>query len=523
MKRIILLFIIKVSIIMSNNLQKKNMEIEKNIITVDGLSDEYIDKKKQIEEAYSEIIIQYIDAIKNDYYLDIHRTDEKLFRKKFGSDFNQKLLLDLWVLDYNQYDFQVLYAIKDIDHNGIPELFIGSSNGIDKVNIYDVYTFNGIKAVNPFDELFSENYDFGYRNCLYLYADGILVELWRTGGFHYGWRFYQIAPDGYHIELLDNISNYTKHEGEVYYYFYTDELPNQSADYFDDKYEVSYEQYSQVLDKYTGRGEEKIFWNKVYDMKEANMEEVQLKEKLERDIDHTMDSHIEENHEELRQINLKKLNSYYEKKDKLKNAYEELIDAYLEAVKNNFYQELKERDMKSYEMQLQPYLSRQVMEDSALYKEKCYDYRIYFTIKDIDENGIPELLIGVSNGIDGLYFCDMVTFNGEKIIKLFNESDYVYGKKRELFLSSDGIFGFCLDEGEKGLKTEFYKLSSDGWHVEFIESISYRVDNDSGKKVYYRNKNGEYEISHELYSLILEEYQRRTSSDIPRIRKISNK
>ena len=40
----------------------------------------------------------------------------------------------------------------------------------------------------------------------------------------------------------------------------------------------------------------------------------------------------------------------------------------------------------------------------------------------------------------------MLTFNGEKIIKLFDESDYVYGKKRELFLSSDGIFGFWLDK-----------------------------------------------------------------------------
>ena len=63
-------------------------------------------------------------------------------------------MLDLWVLDYNHYDFQVLYALKNIDHNGIPELFIGSSNGIGKVNIYDIYTFNGIRAVNPFDEFF---------------------------------------------------------------------------------------------------------------------------------------------------------------------------------------------------------------------------------------------------------------------------------------------------------------------------------------------------------------------------------
>ena len=177
--------------------------------------------------------------------------------------------------------------------------------------------------------------------------------------------------------------------------------------------------------------------------------------------------------------------------------------------------------MKSYEMRLESYLSRQIMEDSALYKEKCYDYRIYCAANDIDENGIPELLIGASNGINGIYFYDMVTFNGEKIIKLFNESDYVHGRKKELFLSTDGIFVIRSDEGEKGLKTEFYKLSSDGWHVEFIESISCKLDDDSGKKVYYRNKNGEYEISHELYALILKEYPRRSAS--LEIRKISNK
>ena len=258
-------------------------------------------------------------------------------------------------------------------------------------------------------------------------------------------------------------------------------------------------------------------------MEEVNMEEeAQLKEAIERCINSIMDRYIKKSHEELRQINIKKLKAYYEKKGKLKKAYGELIDAYLEAIENNFYQELKERDMKSYEMQLEPYLSRQVMEDSALYKEKCYDYRIYCTIEDIDENGIPELLIGASNGIDGIYFCDMVTFNGEKIIKLFDESDYVYGRKKELFLSTDGIFIIRSDDGEKGLKTEFYKLSSDGWHVEFIESISYKVD-DSGQKDYYRNKNGEYKISWELYSLILEEYPISAVDDNCMIKKVSNK
>ena len=84
-----------------------------------------------------------------------------------------------------------------------------------------------------------------------------------------------------------------------------------------------------------------------------------------------------------------------------------------------------------------------------------------------------------------------LTFNGEKIIKLFDESDYVYGKKRELFLSSDGIFGFWLDKGREGIKTEFYKLSLTGGMLNLLKVFLTKVDDDSGQKVYYRNKNGE--------------------------------
>ena len=49
-------------------------------------------------------------------------------------------------------------------------------------------------------------------------------------------------------------------------------------------------------------------------MEEVSMEKAQLKEKLERDIDRTMDKYLKERHEELRQINLKKLKAYYEKR-----------------------------------------------------------------------------------------------------------------------------------------------------------------------------------------------------------------
>lgn len=518
MMNIILLLIMKIAILSSINLKTSATEVNEKHIVIRELSDEYMDKKNLIEEAYEEIINQYIDAVKNNYYFDVRRTDEELFRKKFGSDFNQKLLLNLWARGSDVYDFQVFYGLKDVDRNGIPELFIGSSNGIHSMIFYNIYTFDGTKAINPFDEIFKDS-DFGYRDYLYLYSGGILAEYWVNSGSNSGWSFYQFKDDGVNIELLDVISHDYNYEGEFCFFQHRDWLSEFYKKDFEGKIRISYKEYAQIYDKYTGGGEDKIFWNKICDMEEVHMEEAQLKEKLEGDIDYTMDILTKESHEELRQINLK---AYYEKKDKIKNAYEELIDTYTEAIKNHFYQELKERDMKSYEIRLGPYLSRQVMEDSALYKEDCYDYRVYCSIKDIDENGIPELFIGVSNGIDGLYYCDMVTFNGEKIIKLFDESDYVYGKKRELFLSSGGILGFWKDEGEKGLTTEFYKLSSDGCHVEFIESLSCKVDDDSGQRVYYRNKNGEYKISFELYTLIVNEYEIKSGDAISDIRKIAN-
>ena len=98
------------------------------------------------------------------------------------------------------------------------------------------------------------------------------------------------------------------------YYYYANELPKQSSEYFNDKCEVSYERYLQIYEKYTSGSEDKISWNKICEMEDVNLEEqVELKEELERDIDYTMDILLKESHEEIRQINLK---AFYEKKIK---------------------------------------------------------------------------------------------------------------------------------------------------------------------------------------------------------------
>ena len=311
---IILLYIMKMVILSSFSLNKADTEVNESHIVIRELSDEYKDKKNQIEDAYGEIINQYIDAVKNNYYFDIRKTNEDLFREKFGPDFNQKLLMNLWARGDNAYDFQVFYGFKDVDHNGIPELFIGSSNGIDSMIFYDIYTFDGTKAINPFDEIFEDS-DFGYRDYLYLYSDGILAELWVNSGRHSGWSFYRFKDNGVNVELLDVISKYSDDEGKIRYYHHMDWLSEFHKTVFEDSVRITQKEYSQIYDKYIGGGEDKIFWNKICDMEEENMEgKTQLKEEVERYIDRTMDRYIKDNHEELRQINLKKLKAYYEKR-----------------------------------------------------------------------------------------------------------------------------------------------------------------------------------------------------------------
>ena len=41
---------------------------------------------------------------------------------------------------------------------------------------------------------------------------------------------------------------------------------------YEGKIRISYKEYSQIYDKYIGGGEDKIFWNKICDMEEVNME-----------------------------------------------------------------------------------------------------------------------------------------------------------------------------------------------------------------------------------------------------------
>ena len=69
--------------------------------------------------------------------------------------------------------------------------------------------------------------------------------------------FYQIAPDGYHIKLLDNISEYTKYEGEVYYYMQMN-CQNNHQNILMINVEFLMNDTYKYIEKYTSSSEDKI-------------------------------------------------------------------------------------------------------------------------------------------------------------------------------------------------------------------------------------------------------------------------
>lgn len=490
--------------LMDNTDSEFNTEQDKNLIVINNLSEEHLDKKEKIEEAYNEIINQYIDAIKSNYYPETWKDITSLYKSNLAPYINRRLVQHSWIYsDDSRYDFQEFYALKDIDNNGIPELFISASSD-GELMYYDMYTFDGTKAVNPFDEIYTDS-DFGYRNYLEVYPEGVLEQVVTIGASHHKWVFYHLTLDGSHVEPLDSIVHNETAYGDKYSRN-SDYVLEKDYSHFENSTYISYEDFDQTLYKYTGRGKEKLRWNKIYESKDISVDyQMQARKKFDENFNLAMNFYEKKYFNE---FGKKRPKDYDNQRERIKSAYEKVIELYIDAVKNNFYQELKETNLKSYESRLGPYMSRQLMDESAKYYVDYYNYHIYCSLKDIDNNGIPELIIGASNGIDGIGYCDIFTFNGNELVKLFDESNYIYGEKKKIDSYSNGMFSVWTDNGKNVIKTEFYKFLPDGWHIEKIESISCQVINDNGEKVYYRDKNGEYEISYELYSLILEEYEK---------------
>lgn len=195
---------------------------------------------------YSEVFEQYLDCIENDYYID-EITDSGA--DAVGDFVNSELLMA------SQYSdtFQIYYALKDIDKNGTPELFIGAGDSADEVGKYDVLACTEEKE--PV-RLFPQEL-FGYRTNFTVFTNGIF-EITSSGSVSdYGVSYYRISKNGYTPKLVDSIStgkDYVNSEG-------ADEQPA-SVYYHDSEnnQEITKEEFEAIQQKYRQEPEETFQW-----------------------------------------------------------------------------------------------------------------------------------------------------------------------------------------------------------------------------------------------------------------------
>lgn len=200
-----------------------------------------------------------------------------------------------------------------------------------------------------------------------------------------------------------------------------------------------------------------------------------------------------------------------------KESYEVILDQYRQAIKNNFYKNILNGQSDNWDI-----IGDDVnieMLSNARYSNK---FKIYYAIEDIDNNGIPELVIGAYHGTDKPCYYDIFTYHGNKSIRLF--PDMEFGYRTNFWINSNGIFQVSWSAGAMSYGYEHYHISSNGYTMKLVESISSRVVDykDYSVKYYYKKEN-EKEITEKEYNQIEQDYNNNKNYTLSWIELSNNK
>lgn len=146
------------------------------------------------EEAgiYSDIIAEYRDMVQNNFYQDLLEKEDLLaYENSFGKDIGSEI----------RHAQKVYYALYDIDGNGTQELIIGGGEDASNPWNYDLYTYDGSKAVHVFPD-----FEFGYRTNFTLYENGIIEVFYSGSAAESGNDFYRMNAAGTGAEIVENFS-----------------------------------------------------------------------------------------------------------------------------------------------------------------------------------------------------------------------------------------------------------------------------------------------------------------------------
>lgn len=146
----------------------------------------------EVAGIYGDIIAEYRDMVQNNFYQDLLEKEDLLaYENSFGKDIGSEI----------RHAQKVYYALYDIDGNGTQELIIGGGEDASNPWNYDLYTYDGSKAVHVFPD-----FEFGYRSNFTLYENGIIEVFYSSSAAESGNDFYRMNAAGTGAEIVENFS-----------------------------------------------------------------------------------------------------------------------------------------------------------------------------------------------------------------------------------------------------------------------------------------------------------------------------
>ena len=174
---------------------------------------------------YGDIIAEYRDMVQNNFYQDLLEKEDLLaYENSFGKDIGSEI----------RHAQKVYYALYDIDGNGTQELIIGGGEDASNPWNYDLYTYDGSKAVHVFPD-----FEFGYRTNFSLYENGIIEVFYSGSAAESGNDFYRMNAAGTGAEIVENFSIIGSLDGDT-----------TVITYYQGKNVITEDEYNQKIQEY---------------------------------------------------------------------------------------------------------------------------------------------------------------------------------------------------------------------------------------------------------------------------------
>lgn len=203
-------------------------------------------------------------------------------------------------------------------------------------------------------------------------------------------------------------------------------------------------------------------------------------------------------------VSNKKLYCTINVKKQIKPDYSRVLNQYRKAIKNNYYSDVFNGLSDDFDV-IGKYLNDELLSSSRYYDE----FHIYYTLKDLNGDGIKELLVNAAEDKEHIsnYIYDVFTFKKGKPVRLF-EKDFVFGYRMELRINSKNVF--CIDSsgGASVHGKYYYKLKEDSTKTKLLTKLEY----DYGDYYMVNSRGNKTKITENKYNSIKNRYEKKIKS-----------